>query len=155
MSLTLSDEKIRIMGLDVGKRRVGVAISDELKITAQPLTKIKRTSIEKDLTEILHIASEYSVRAIVVGLPLNMDGSVGPQASLVLKFMESLKQKTSLPVEGWDERLSTVAVTRVLIEGDVTRKKRKGIVDQLSASYILQGYLDSKKAGGQTKHLKT
>ncbi len=137
---------MRIIGLDVGQRRIGIAVSDELNLTAQPLTHIKRTSIEKDISEILRIASEYSVGAIIVGVPLNMDGSVGPQARLVFKFMDRLRLKTSIPVEGWDERLSTVAVTRVLVGGDVSRSRRKGVVDRLAASYILQGYLDSKKA---------
>jgi putative Holliday junction resolvase len=136
---------MRIMGLDLGSKRIGVAVSDELSLTAQPLTLIKRTSIEKDISGILQIASEYSVGAIVVGLPLLMDGSKGQQARLAERFMDLLREKTSMPVEGWDERLSTAAVTRVLIEGEVTRAKRKGVVDQLSASYILQGYLDSKK----------
>lgn len=134
------------MGLDVGERRLGVSVSDELNLTAQPLRLIRRTSVEKDLAEILRIASEYSVGAIVVGMPLMMDGTVGPQARKVERFMERLRLKTSIPIEEWDERLSTVAVTRVLIEGDVTRKKRKDVVDQLSASYILQGYLDRKRA---------
>jgi putative Holliday junction resolvase len=140
---------MRIMGLDLGGRRIGVAVSDELNLTAQPLTLIKRTSVEKDVSGILQIASEYSVGAIVVGLPLMMDGSKGQQARLVERFMERLREKTSMPVEGWDERLSTAAVTRMLIEGDVTRTRRKGVVDQLSASYILQGYLDMKKARHQ------
>jgi putative Holliday junction resolvase len=140
---------MRIMGLDLGGRRIGVAVSDELNLTAQPLTLIKRTSVEKDVSGILQIASEYSVGAIVVGLPLMMDGSKGQQARLVERFMDRLREKTSMPVEGWDERLSTAAVTRVLIEGDVTRTRRKGVVDQLSASYILQGYLDMKKARHQ------
>jgi putative Holliday junction resolvase len=140
---------MRIMGLDLGGRRIGVAVSDELNLTAQPLTLIKRTSVEKDVSGILQIASEYSVGAIVVGLPLMMDGSKGQQARLVERFMDRLREKTSMPVEGWDERLSTAAVTRMLIEGDVTRTRRKGVVDQLSASYILQGYLDMKKARHQ------
>lgn len=138
-------EKKRIMGLDVGEKRIGVSVSDELNITAQPLKLIRRTSFEKDTSEILDIASGHSVGVIVVGMPLMMDGTVGGQARLVKRFIERLKLKTSISVDEWDERLSTVAVTRVLVEGDVSRKRRKDVVDQLSASYILQGYLDRKK----------
>ena len=134
------------MGLDVGGKRLGVSVSDELNLTAQPLRLIRRTSVEKDIAEVLRIASEYSVGAIVVGMPFMMDGTRGPQARQVERFMERLRLKTSIPIEEWDERLSTAAVTRVLIEGDVTRKKRKDVVDQLAASYILQGYLDRKRA---------
>ncbi len=134
------------MGLDVGGRRLGVSVSDELNLTAQPLRLIRRTSVEKDIAEVLRIALEYSVGAIVVGMPLMMDGTRGPQARQVERFMERLRLRTSIPIEEWDERLSTAAVTRVLIEGDVTRKKRKDVVDQLAASYILQGYLDRKRA---------
>lgn len=146
------------MGLDVGKKRIGVAVSDELGITAQPLKHINRASIDKDMEEILSVADDYAVEKIIVGVPYNMDGSVGPQARAAVKFMEALREKTGKYVEGWDERLSTVAVERVLIEGDVSRGKRKGVVDKLAAAYILQGWLErrscrepARPAGGPSR----
>lgn len=136
---------MRIMGLDVGKKTIGVAISDENSITAQPLKTIMRASRDKDMKVLKEIIREFEIESIVVGLPVNMDGTYGPQSQLVLKFIETLKTETGLPVEPWDERLSTIAVTKVLIEGDISRKKRKEVVDKMAASYILQGYLDSKR----------
>lgn len=136
---------MRIMGLDVGKKTIGVAISDENSITAQPLKTIMRASRDKDTEELKGIIREFEIESIVVGLPVNMDGTFGPQSQLVLKFIETVKAETGLPVEPWDERLSTIAVTKVLIEGDISRKKRKEVVDKMAASYILQGYLDSKR----------
>ncbi len=132
------------MGLDVGKKRIGVAVSDELSLTAGGLSHIKRSSLNKDMEEIVILLKEHSVSLIVVGMPVNMDGSTGAQARYTEKFILALKEKTNIDIIKWDERLSTIAVTRILIEGDVSRKKRKTKVDQLSASYILQGYLDSK-----------
>lgn len=136
---------MRILGLDLGSKRIGVALSDELEICATPLTFIKKISINKDIEEVLTLVAEHSVGLIVTGMPLNMDGTAGEASALVNKFIERLKEKTDLPVETWDERLSTVAVTRVLIDGDTSRSKRKMVVDKLSASYILQGYLDRRK----------
>ncbi len=136
---------MRILGLDLGAKRIGVALSDELEICATPLTFIKKSSIGKDIEEVLKLVAEHSVGLIVTGMPLNMDGTAGAAAASVNKFIDHLKNKTDLPVETWDERLSTVAVTRVLIEGDTSRAKRKKLVDKLSASYILQGYLDRRK----------
>ncbi|MBI4949765.1 MAG: Holliday junction resolvase RuvX [Deltaproteobacteria bacterium] len=135
---------MRIMGLDVGKKTIGVAISDENSITAQPLKTIKRASRDKDMEELKGIIRAFDVSSVVVGLPVNMDGTYGPQSETVLKFIETVKAETGLPVEPWDERLSTMAVTKVLIEGDISRQKRKEVVDKLAASYILQGYLDSR-----------
>lgn len=137
----------RVLGIDVGKKRIGVAVSDECALTAQPLTHIKRTSLEDDLARIAELAREYSAATIVVGVPYSMDGTLGPSARYVLRFIDALRQRADLDalVEEWDERLSTVAVERVLIEGDVSRRKRKGVVDKLAAAYILQGWLDSRK----------
>ncbi|MEE9615370.1 MAG: Holliday junction resolvase RuvX [Thermodesulfobacteriota bacterium] len=136
---------MRIMGLDLGKKRIGVAISDESGLTAQPLTQLERSSAEKTMEALLEIAAEWSVGRVVVGVPYNMDGSTGAQAKGALKFAEKLRERGSLEVDIWDERLSTVAVTRVLISGDVSRSRRKGVTDKLAAAYILQGYLDGKK----------
>ncbi|MBI5234338.1 MAG: Holliday junction resolvase RuvX [Deltaproteobacteria bacterium] len=137
---------MRIMGLDVGTKRIGVALSDEGLCIASPHTQIERVSLVKDMDRIKGLAEEYSVELIVSGLPLNMNGSSGPQAEYVLRFIEKLERHTGLKVETWDERLSTVAVTKVLIKGGSSRRDRKKAVDKLSASYILQSYLD-RRAG--------
>jgi putative Holliday junction resolvase len=133
---------MRVMGLDMGKKTIGVAVSDESGLTAQPVTTIKRSSLRKDLDELVRLIKEYSVTTIVVGLPVNMNGTMGPATESVLKFIDDLKERTGLPVETWDERLSTAAVTKVLLEGDISRARRKEVVDKMAASYILQGYLD-------------
>lgn len=138
---------MRIMGLDLGSKRIGVSLSDELGLTAQPRETIVRTSLAADLKRLVAIAEENSVEKVVVGLPLNMNGTEGPQARRVKKFVERLRQKTPLTVETWDERLSTVAVTRVLIDADVGRAGRRAVVDKLAASYILQGWLDRHGKG--------
>jgi len=135
---------MRFMGLDTGKKTIGVAVSDESGLTAQPVTTIKRSSLRKDLDEIARLAAEYAVVRIVVGLPVNMNGSMGPATEKVLRLKNDIEQHTGLVVETWDERLSTAAVTRVLIDGDISRTRRKEVVDKMAASYILQGYLDSR-----------
>ncbi|MBI5492321.1 MAG: Holliday junction resolvase RuvX [Deltaproteobacteria bacterium] len=137
---------MRLMGLDVGTKTIGIALSDEAGITAQPVTTLKRSSIKKDLEELLRLAGDRQVRGFVVGMPVNMDGTEGPRSKSVQKFVELLKEKTGLPVYTWDERFSTIAVTRVLIEGDLSRKRRKEVVDKMAAAYILQGFLDSRAA---------
>jgi len=132
---------MRIMGLDVGSKTIGVAISDELGITAQGLKTIKRKAMEDDLRELDAIISQFQIEKIVVGLPKNMDGSLGKQAEFVLGWIEDFKNKIQLPVETWDERLSTVEATKTLLKADLSRKKRKGVIDKLAAVLILQGYL--------------
>jgi len=129
------------MGLDVGSKTIGVAISDELGITAQGFKTIKRKAMEDDLRELHAIISQFQIEKIVVGLPKNMDGSLGKQAEFVLGWIEDLKNKIQLPVETWDERLSTVEATKTLLKADLSRKKRKGVIDKLAAVLILQGYL--------------
>lgn len=137
----------RVMGVDLGKKRIGIAMSDEAGIIAQPLTNIKKTTRNKDIENILALASEHGAKTIVVGVPYNMDGSTGPGAKYALKFIELLNESSSdLQVFSWDERLSTRAVERVLIEGDVSRAKRKQVVDKLAASYILQGWMESRES---------
>ncbi|SHH06916.1 Holliday junction resolvase RuvX [Tepidibacter thalassicus] len=135
----------RIMGLDVGDKTIGVAVSDLIGLTAQGIKTIRRQSIKKDLEELEKIIKEKEVDKIIVGLPKNMNGTLGPQGEKVMKFSEKLKQKTNLEIEFWDERLTTVAAQRSLIEADVSRKKRKKVVDMLAAVLILQGYLDMKR----------
>ena len=138
---------VRILGLDIGKKTIGVALSDEAGITAQPLKLIKRSSLAKDLEDVLQTAREHSVGKILAGLPLNMDGTSSSTTEFVLKFVEMLRAKSPVPVITWDERLSTAAVERVLIDGDMSRNRRKEVIDKMAASYILQGYLDSSAPG--------
>ncbi|MBS3907195.1 MAG: Holliday junction resolvase RuvX [Syntrophaceae bacterium] len=132
---------MRIMGLDVGSKTIGVAISDELGITAQGLKTIKRKAMEDDLRELDAVISQFKIEKMVVGLPKNMDGSLGKQAEFVLDWIEDFKNKIQLPVETWDERLSTVEATKTLLKADLSRKKRKGVIDKVAAVLILQGYL--------------
>ena len=115
----------RIMGLDIGDKTIGVAVSDIMGLTAQGVTTIKRVGKKKDIEEIKKIILERQVNKIVSGLPKNMNGTIGTQGEKVQKFCELLKQETNLPIEFWDERLSTVAAERSLIEGNVRRENRK------------------------------
>lgn len=134
----------RIMGLDVGDKTIGVALSDPLGWTAQGLETIQRIGIKKDLQKLGDIIKKYSVNKIVVGLPKNMNGTIGPQGQKVLEFNERLgKRFGDIEIIQWDERLTTAAAERTLIEADVGRKKRKEVIDKMAATYILQGYLDS------------
>jgi putative Holliday junction resolvase len=135
-------ELMRIMGLDVGTHTVGIAISDELGWTAQGLKTLKRKSAEDDLREIATIIRQFEINKIVVGLPKSMNGTLGKQAENVLRWIEVLKDQTQLPVVTWDERLSTVGANKVLLEADLSRRKRKKVIDKLAAVLILQGYLD-------------
>ena len=135
----------RIMGLDIVDKTIGVAVSDLMGLTAQGVTTIKRVGKKKDIEAIKQIIAEKQVNKIVSGLPKNMNGTVGPQGEKVQKFCELLKEETNLPIEFWDERLSTVAAERSLIEGNVRRENRKKVIDMLAAVIILQGYLDSKR----------
>lgn len=137
---------MRILGLDIGDKTVGVAVSDPLGFTAQGIKTIRRTCIDRDLNELEDICAEYKIEKIIAGLPKNMNGTLGPQGEKVLEFVGIIGQALSIPVETWDERLSTVSAQRVLIEGDVRRAKRKNVIDKMAAVLILQNYLDSKAA---------
>lgn len=139
---------IRIMGLDFGSKTVGVAVSDPLGITAQGIEIVRRTSenkLRKTLARIEELVAEYEVTEIVLGFPKNMNNTIGERAEKSLAFKEMLECRTGLPVVMWDERLTTVAANRTLIEGGVRRENRKDYVDMLAAVYILQGYLDSRE----------
>jgi putative Holliday junction resolvase len=136
---------MRTMGLDIGSHTIGVAISDELGITAQGLKTVKRKSKEEDLKEINTIIKQFEIGKIVVGLPKNMDGALGKQAEMVFLWIRALKDKIHLPMVTWDERLSTVGASKVLLEADLSRKKRKKVIDKLAAVLILQGYLDRSR----------
>lgn len=135
---------MKILGLDLGSKTIGVAVSDDLALTAQVLTSIQRTVLEKDLAVLLRLVEEQQAEEIVVGLPINMDGTKGDSAKKAETFMEALRQIFSIKITPWDERLSTVAAERILLEGDLSRKKRRKVIDRLSAAIILQGYLDSR-----------
>jgi len=136
---------MRIMGLDFGSKTVGVALSDPLFLTAQGLEIIRRDSenkIRRTLARIEQIIAEYEVEQIVLGLPKNMDDSLGERAEKTLEFKERLEKRTGLPVTLWDERLTTVAADEIMIECGIRRERRKQYVDEIAAMLILQGYLD-------------
>jgi putative Holliday junction resolvase len=132
----------KLLGLDLGTRTIGVAVSDALRYTATPLETIARTRFTADAARLLELIAANNAVALVLGLPLNMDGSEGPRAQSTRAFARNLAHKTPSPIAIWDERLSTSAVTRMLIEADTRRDRRAEVVDKLAASYILQGYLD-------------
>jgi putative Holliday junction resolvase len=133
---------MRILGLDMGQKTIGVAISDPLGFTAQGITTIRRKNKEQDIAEIKAFCDEYQVEKIVIGLPKNMDNSVGFAGQKSIEFAELLKSKIDIEIEMWDERLTTVSAHRAMLEADLSRAKRKKIVDKIAATFILQGYLD-------------
>ena len=133
---------MRIMSLDVGSRTIGIASSDALLMTAQGIETIRRTSLEKDFNRLQELITEYEVHELVVGMPKNMNGTKGERAEKTEEFVEKMKEVIDLPVTYWDERLSTVMAERQLIAADVSRKKRKSVIDKMAAVVILQGYLD-------------
>jgi putative Holliday junction resolvase len=142
----MGDKKtMRIIGLDMGSHTIGLAISDESGMIAQSLETIKRRSTEEDFKEISRVIDQFKVEKIVVGLPKNMNGTLGKQAEMVLEWVEALKKRISLPVVTWDERLTTVGATKILLEADLSRKKRKKVIDQVAAALILQGFLDQDR----------
>lgn len=130
------------MSLDVGSRTIGIACSDALLMTAQGIETIRRTSLEKDFNRLQELIAEYEVHELVVGMPKNMNGTKGERAEKTEEFVEKMKEVIDLPVSYWDERLSTVMAERQLIAADVSRKKRKSVIDKMAAVVILQGYLD-------------
>lgn len=135
----------RIMGLDLGDRTIGVAVSDELKWTAQALEVIRRTSPDRDLLRLAELIREHEVEEIVIGLPRNMNGTYGDRAEFSLRFADELRNKTGLPVTTYDERLSTAMAQKALLEADVSRARRKQVIDKMAAAVILQGYLDRNR----------
>ncbi len=132
----------RILGLDLGSKTIGVALSDTLQHVATPLETIKRKKFTHDAKRLNELALKFDVAAFVIGLPLNMDGSQGPRIQATHAFVRNMGQKTDLPFIAWDERMSTVAVERVLLEADATRASRARVIDKMAAGYILQGALD-------------
>lgn len=136
---------MRIMGLDLGSRTVGVAVSDPLLITAQGLEIIRRkdeNKLRQTLARIEQLIEEYEVSEIVLGLPKNMNDTIGDRARLSLEFQDRLERRTGLPVTMWDERLTTVAADRAMMEAGIRREHRREYVDKIAAVFILQGYLD-------------
>ena len=139
---------MRIMGLDFGSKTVGVAISDELLLTAQGIEIIRRkeeNKLRQTLARIEELIVEYGVEEIVLGLPKNMNNSEGIRVELTNEFKEKLERRTGLMVHTWDERLTTVAAEKTMIEAGIRREKRKDYVDMIAATFILQGYLDYRK----------
>ena len=133
---------MRLMGLDVGEVRIGVAVSDETELIAQGVSTLHRVGWKKDLPALLRTIEAYQISKIVVGYPINMDGTAGRQADLIEDFVRRLKEVTTVEVTLWDERLSSFAAEKVLIEGGMQRGKRKQVIDKLAAVIILQNYLD-------------
>jgi putative Holliday junction resolvase len=131
-----------ILGLDLGDKTIGVAASDRLRASANAVETIKRRKFGLDAAHLLEIAAAREAAGLVLGLPRNMDGSEGPRCQSTRAFARNLARLTDLPIGFWDERLSTVAAERALIEADLTRKRRKEVIDAVAASYILQGVLD-------------
>ncbi|MCP8939859.1 Holliday junction resolvase RuvX [Alsobacter sp. SYSU M60028] len=132
----------RLMGLDLGTKTIGLALTDVERRIASPLETIRRVKFRADAEAVLKLADRHGVAALVLGLPLNMDGSEGPRAQSTRAFARNLAGLTPLPILFWDERLSTVAVTRTLLDADASRARRAELVDKLAAAYILQGLLD-------------
>jgi putative Holliday junction resolvase len=135
---------MRVMGLDVGDKTIGVAMSDELGITAMPLTVISRTgSLKREIGEIRRLVEENKVECIVVGMPFMLDGTTGIQAQKVEAFVEELRRRLRVQIVTWDERLTTSEVERILIASDQSRMKRKKVIDKMAAAVILRSYMDS------------
>ena len=135
---------MRIAALDVGEARIGVAVSDELGITAQGIGVVRRVGGRRDMEALAALLAPYGPERLVVGLPLTLGGSEGPQAVKVRRFAERAAAHLGVPLEFWDERLTTVAAERVLLEADVRRRRRREVIDQVAATLILQGYLAAR-----------
>jgi putative Holliday junction resolvase len=136
---------MRILGIDYGQKRIGIAISDEMAIVATPVGNVEENGVNAAVAAIAKMVVERGAGKIVVGLPRNMDGSIGPKAQETQAFVEKLKTRVNVPIQMWDERLTTKAAERALIEADVSRKKRREVVDKMAAQMILQSYLDSQQ----------
>ena len=133
----------RLMGLDVGAKTIGIALSDTRRLIASPYRTLARKKFSADAAALLALAAKENVGGFIVGLPLNMNGTAGPRAQSTRQFAKNLEKLTALPIAFWDERLSTAAVTRTLLEADASRKRRSEVIDKMAAAYILQGALDA------------
>ncbi|NLN07419.1 MAG: Holliday junction resolvase RuvX [Firmicutes bacterium] len=143
---------MRIMGLDVGDRTIGVAVSDELGWTAQGIEVIRRTDWQTNLQRLRQLCEQYQVSLIVVGHPLNMNGTAGPRAEMAAEFAGRLQEELGVPVRLWDERLTTLEAERILIAADVSRAKRRKVVDKMAAVLILQNYLQAHSGAGPDRN---
>ena len=143
----------RLLGLDLGTKTIGLAIADGTLTVATPLDTIRRTKFTKDAEALLAVVDARQVGALVIGLPLNMDGSEGPRCQSTRQFATNLVGKRDLAIAFWDERLSTAAVTRTLIDADASRARRGELVDKMAAAYILQGALDAIRRGAPPAHI--
>ncbi|MDX2074332.1 MAG: Holliday junction resolvase RuvX [Alphaproteobacteria bacterium] len=132
----------RLLGLDVGETTIGLALSDASRMIASPLFTIERKKFTADLAQLQKTIAEHAVSGLVIGYPVNMDGSLGPRTQSTRTFVSNLKKQIPLPMLLWDERMTTMAVERMMIEADMSRARRAELVDKLAASYILQGALD-------------
>ena len=132
----------RLFGLDLGTKTIGIALSDERFLIATPLITLQRVKFGKDAAALIELADRHDVGAYVLGLPINMDGSEGPRAQSTRAFARNLAGLSELPIVFWDERLSTVAAERALLEADASRRRRAEVIDRVAAGYILQGFLD-------------
>lgn len=135
----------RLLGLDLGDTTIGLALTDAGRMIASPLETIERSKFAKDLAKLEAIIAKHKAVGLVIGLPVNMDGSSGPRVQSTRTFVSNISKTISLPMLLWDERMSTMAVERMMIDADMTRQRRAVLVDKLAASYMLQGYLDSVK----------
>ncbi len=132
----------RLLGLDVGVKTIGIALSDLGRIIATPTTTIRRTKFRADVAELKALVEEHEIAALIIGLPINMDGSEGPRCQSVRQFAANVLEVIPIPAALWDERLSTVAAERALLEADMSRKRRAEVIDKMAAAVILQGALD-------------
>lgn len=135
---------MRILGLDVGDRTIGVAVSDELGWTAQGLEVIRRSDWENDVKRLRELVETHQVSRVVVGYPKNMNGTIGPRAEMAAEFAQDLAEALTLPVTLWDERLTTMEAERMLVAADISRAKRKKVIDKMAAVLILQNYLQAQ-----------
>lgn len=145
-------EGTRILALDHGTKRIGVALSDEMGWTGQPLETYRRRTLEADLKHIDHLVREHKVTEVVIGMPFRLDGGIGPAAQSVQEFVKRLEAVLTVPVTTWDERMTTKAAEELLIAADVSRKKRKGTVDRIAAAMLLQSYLESRANPPEDRH---
>jgi putative Holliday junction resolvase len=146
----LLSPRARLLGFDVGSKTIGLAVSDSGLTVASPIETIARTKFTEDAKAIARVVETYKIGGFVLGLPINMDGSEGPRCQSVRQFARNLLEKIDLPLTFWDERLSTSAVDRSMLEADLTRKRRDELVDKLAAAFILQGALDFLRRRAET-----
>lgn len=135
----------RLLGLDLGTKTLGLALSDNHWIIASPFKTLERQKFSKDILEFKKIIDEFKIDALIIGLPINMNGTEGPKCQSIRQFAQNFLTYHDLPICFWDERLSTVAVSRIMIQADISRKRQGEVVDKMAASYILQGFLDRLK----------